>query len=33
MFDFRQKTLFCLEHRLSKHKMTTRFKNLGGLAL
>jgi len=30
MLDFRQITLFCLESRLSKHKMTIRFKNLGG---
>jgi len=22
MFDFRRKTLFCLEYRLSKHKLT-----------
>jgi len=30
MFDFRRKTLFCLEKRLSKHKMTMFSKNLGG---
>jgi len=29
MFDFRRITLFCLEKRLSKHKMTTFSKNLG----
>jgi len=29
MFDIRQITLFCLEKRLSKHKMTTFSKNLG----
>ena len=30
MFDFRRITLFCLEKRLSKHKMTIFSKNLGG---
>jgi len=30
MFDFRRITQFCLEKRLSKHKMTTFSKNLGG---
>jgi len=30
MFDFRRITLFCLEKRLSKHKMTVISKNLGG---
>jgi len=30
MFDFRRITLFCLEKRLSKHKMTLFSKNLGG---
>jgi len=30
MFDFRQTTLFCLEKRLSKHKMTICSKNFGG---
>ena len=30
MFDFRRKTLFCLGYRLSKHKMTTNSKKLGG---
>ena len=30
MFDFRQITLFCLEKRFSKHKMTICFKTLGG---
>jgi len=29
MFDFRRMTLFCLEKRLSKHKMTIFSKNLG----
>jgi len=29
MFDFRRITLFCLEKRLSKHKMTRFSKNLG----
>jgi len=29
MFDFRRITLFCLEKRLSKHKMTILSKNLG----
>jgi len=33
MFDFRRITLFCLEKRLSKHKMTVCPKNLGGHAL
>jgi len=34
MFDFRRITLFCLEKRLSKHKMTIFFKDfLGGMAL
>ena len=32
MFDFRRITLFCLEKRLSKHKMTIFSKNLGGMA-
>ena len=32
MFDFRRTTLFCLEKRLSKHKMTICSKNLGGVA-
>jgi len=31
MFGFRRITLFCLEKRLSKHKMTIFSKNLGGL--
>jgi len=30
MFDFRQITLFCLEKRFSKHKITTFSKNFGG---
>jgi len=30
MFDFRQITPFCLEKRLSKHKMTIFSKNVGG---
>jgi len=30
MFNFRRITLFCLEKRLSKHKMTIFSKNLGG---
>jgi len=30
MYDFRRITLFCLEKRLSKHKMTIFSKNLGG---
>jgi len=30
MFDFRRITLFCLEKRLSKHKMTIYSKHLGG---
>jgi len=30
MLDFRQITLFCLEKRLSKHKMAIYSKNLGG---
>jgi len=30
IFDFRRITLFCLEKRLSKHKMTIFSKNLGG---
>ena len=30
MFDFRRITLFCLEKRLSKHKMTIFSKHLGG---
>jgi len=30
MFDFRRVRLFCLEKRLSKHKMTVFSKNLGG---
>jgi len=29
MFDFRQITLFCLEKRFSKHKMTVSSKNFG----
>jgi len=29
MFDFRRMTIFCLEKRLSKHKMTIFSKNLG----
>jgi len=29
MFDFRRITLFCLEKRLSKHKMTIFSKNCG----
>jgi len=29
MFDFRLATVFCLGYRLSKHKMTRYFKNLG----
>ena len=29
MFDFRRMTLFCLEKRLSKHKMTIFSKTLG----
>ena len=32
MFDFRRITLFCLEKRLSKHKMTIFSKNWGGMA-
>jgi len=32
IFDFRRITLFCLEKRLSKHKMTIFSKNLGGMA-
>jgi len=31
MFDFRRMTLFCLEKRLSKHKMTIFSKNLEGV--
>jgi len=31
MFDFRLATVFCLGYRLSKHKMTRYFKNLGGM--
>jgi len=31
MLDFRRITLFCLEKRLSKHKMTIFSKNLRGL--
>jgi len=31
MFDFKRITLFCLEKRLSKHKMTIFSKNLRGL--
>ena len=31
MFDFRRITLFCLEKRLSKNKMTVFSKNLGGV--
>jgi len=30
MFDFRRITLFCLEKRLSKYKITIFFNNLGG---
>ena len=30
MFEFRRMTLFCLEKRLLKHKMTMFYKNLGG---
>jgi len=30
MFDFRPIALFCLEKRLSRHKMTIFFKILGG---
>jgi len=30
MLDFSRITLFCLEKRLSKHKMTMFSKNLGG---
>jgi len=30
MLDFRLITLFCLEKRLSKHKMTIYSKNVGG---
>jgi len=30
MFDFRRITLFCLEKRLSKHKMTMFSKHFGG---
>jgi len=32
MFDNRRITLFCLEKRLSKHKMTVFSKYLGGMA-
>jgi len=32
MFDFRRITLFCLDKRLTKHKMTILSKNLGGMA-
>jgi len=32
MLDFRQITLFCLEYRLSKHKMTICSENSGGMA-
>jgi len=32
MFYFRRITLFCLEKRLSKHKMSMFSKNLGGMA-
>ena len=32
MFVFRRATVFCLEYRLSKHKMTRYSKNFGGLA-
>ena len=31
IFDFRRITLFCLDKRFSKHKMTIFSKNLGGL--
>jgi len=30
MFDFRRITIFCLEKRVSRHKMTVFSKNLGG---
>ena len=30
MLDFRQKNAILFEYHLSKHKLTTRFKNLGG---
>jgi len=33
VYDFRRITLFCLEKRLSKHKMTIFSKNLGGHGL
>jgi len=33
MFDLRRITLFCLEKRLSKHKMTMFSKHLGGHGL
>jgi len=32
MFYIREITLFCLEKRLSKHKMTICSKNVGGMA-
>jgi len=32
MFDFRRITLFCLEKRFSKHKISIFSKNLGGMA-
>jgi len=32
MFDFRRITLFCLEKRLLKHKMTIFSKNVGVMA-
>jgi len=32
MFDFRRITLFCLEKRLSQHKMTIFSKSWGGIA-
>jgi len=32
MFNFRRITLFCLEKRLSKHKMTIFSKTVGGMA-
>jgi len=33
MFDFRRKTLFCLEKCLSKHKLKIFSKKLGGMTL
>jgi len=32
MFDFRRIIVFCLEKRISKHKMTIFSTNLGGMA-